>query len=118
MAQFLKRRESGSEKVSKLEGQSVSEADGAFFKKYPALSEFLDLEEWEPGQTRERGTMTLFFEQGAFKAAVNDRDSGLVAFVSKQSFQGLLEAIEKGLQTGSLDWRAQKGKVQGRAKRP
>lgn len=49
--------------------------------------------------------MTVFCEDGKFKAAITDKDSGMVAFLSSDSFQGLLEALDRGLGNGSLDWR-------------
>jgi hypothetical protein len=117
MTQFLKRRANGDSKVRDLAAQTVEAVDAAFAKKYPALAEFLSAEEWGPGEPRERGTLTLFFEQGAFKACVSDRDANMSAFVAKSAFLGLLEAVEKGLQGDSLDWRGQKGKPQGKGKR-
>lgn len=116
MPQFLKRREVGDATSKAISTQSLQTADEAFHKAYPALAEFLSLEEWEPGTERQRGTLTLFWEDGLFKASVNDRDAEQVAFVTKRAFKGLLEAIEKGLVAGSLDWRKswQKGKGKGR----
>lgn len=116
MTQFLKRREKGATKAKEAAAAGVETADPSFSKKYPALSEFLACEEWSPGEERVRGTVSVFFEDGGFKAAVNDRDGERSAFVSKGAFTGLLEAIEKGLQAGSLDWRDWKGN-QGKGKK-
>lgn len=117
MVQFLKRVEAGNGKARDLAAQTVEAVDPIFANRYPALAEFLSAEEWEPGQARERGTLTLFFEDGAFKAAANDRDAQQVAFVSKGAFQALLDALEKGLVAGSLDWRGQQQKKGGSSKR-
>ncbi len=50
----------------------------------------------------------FFAEGGKLKACLVDRDQNLVAFVSADGWQLLLEAIEEGLQDGRLDWRAKK----------
>lgn len=116
MPQFLKRREHGEQAKKAMAEAGIEAADPVFAKAHPALSEFLSLEEWEPGVERARGTLTLFFEDGCFKASVNDRDGERVAFVTKRGHKALLDAIEKGLATDSLDWRQswQKGKGKGR----
>jgi len=116
MAQFLKRREVGNAKAKEAAAEILAKCDEAFAKKFPALAEFLSLEDWGEGQERTRGTLTLFWEEGQFKASVNDRDAGQVAFVSKRAFQELLAAVEKGLATDSLDWRGgqRKGNQKGR----
>lgn len=116
MAQFLKRREMGSGKAKEVESRALESVDPAFFKKYPALSEFLWLDQWDAETPRTRGTFTVFFEEGSFKAALNDRDGGSVAFVSKGSFTALLDALEKGLVGHSLDWResSKKGGAKGK----
>lgn len=110
MATFLKRKEVGDAAKTAIEAASVESTDSVFAKKYPATTEFLSLEEWEPGQARTRGTITVFWEEGTFKAALNDRDGEEVAFVSKTTFTGLLDAIEKGFIKGDHDWRSTRQK--------
>jgi hypothetical protein len=89
-------------------GESGSPAswDGEpWSKRYPTLLEFLCVVKWEDGSVRQSGTVTLMAEDGLFKAAMNDRDAGVSCFVSGKSPGSLLEAMEKGLVTGSLEWR-------------
>jgi hypothetical protein len=83
--------------------------DESFVAAYPALSEYLTLEEWEPGKPRKTSTIVWFVEQGLLKACINDRDASQVAFVSAESLTGLWEALEEGLAMNSLDWRFSKG---------
>lgn len=116
MAEFLKRREKGHAAKDKIQATTIGSEDQAFAKKYPALAEFLSLEAWDEKTERVRGTISVFWEDGSFKASVNDRDADQVAFVSKGTFSGLLESIEKGLQSDSLDWRQSKGKPPGKRK--
>lgn len=117
MAQILKRRTSGEKAAKDVASIRLETTDPPFAKAYPALAEFLSLEEWEAGVERERGTITLFWEDGLFKASINNRDSQEVAFVTKGTHKTLLEAIEKGLATDSLDWRQSGFKGKGSKKR-
>lgn len=101
MARFISRRvvlNGGAGLPARVEG-------GVWEKKYPALVEFMSLQEWEPGQPRLTGTLNLFIEDGQWKACVSDRDQGLIAFVSAANPEELLVALEKGLQATTLDWR-------------
>jgi hypothetical protein len=84
---------------------------------YPTLAEFLWRAKWEDGASRSTGTITLMVDSGMYKAAVNDRDSELSAFVSGRNLTGLLEAIERGLTEGSLEWRTKRAFRPG-GKRP
>jgi len=87
---------------------SVRVVDAGFALRYPALFEFLAEPEWAAGEPRETGTMLVFVEEGVFKARMNDRDGGRVAFYGSDSFQGLLEGLERKLKTDELDWRKDK----------
>jgi hypothetical protein len=57
---------------------------------------------------RKTGTVLVFAEQGKWKGCLNDRDGGNYAFVSSDSLLGLVDALEKGLKQGGLDWRKNK----------
>lgn len=83
----------------------------------PALTAHLTVSAWEDGEERVTSSVTLFMGQQMLQAALNDRDGGLVAFVTGTSLDGLLDALETGLQRGSLDWRASGQRSQGRSRR-
>lgn len=74
-------------------------------KRWPTILEFLCLAKWPDGSARVTGTITLMAEEDLYKAALNDRDAGVSCFVSGKSPGSLYDAIEKGLVTGSLEWR-------------
>jgi len=78
--------------------------DPDFKRQWPTLSDFLTLTGWS-GKQRKSGTLLLFAEEGKWKACVNDRDGGYYAFLSSESFLGLLGALEDSLKGGGLDWR-------------
>lgn len=75
-------------------------------KSHPALWEYLTLDQWEDGSHRQTSTLSVFWGSNGLQAALNDREAGLVAFASGDSLDVLLAALEHGLQTDSLDWRA------------
>lgn len=62
------------------------------------------------GANRKVGTLLVFAEDGKWKACLNDRDGGNYCFASSDALEGLLEALDRGLQSGGLDWRVSKGK--------
>jgi hypothetical protein len=72
---------------------------------FPTVWEFISLVTWEDGSARVPGSITLFAEEATWKACLNDKGMGLVAFASAGSVEGLLEALEHGLSTGLMDWR-------------
>lgn len=73
-----------------------------------AIGEFLTLSKWDDGQARATGSISIFFEEGVLKAAVNDKDSKAVSFISAESWASLWDAIERGLREDSLSWRRSK----------
>lgn len=78
-------------------------------RQCPTLHEYLVLRGLG-GKQRKTGTVLVFAEEGKWKACINDRDGGFYAFVSSDNLPGLLEALERGLKGGGLDWRQSKGK--------
>lgn len=88
---------------------SSKPVDSLFSSKSPALFEYLTEDKWEDGKPRPTATLLVFAEQGVFKACVNDRANGVIAWFSDERFQGLLEAVERGLADGTAEWRASKG---------
>jgi len=84
--------------------------DEDFYSSYPALWEFLTEPSYEGGGKRELGTVSIFKDGDCLKACLSDRDLGEVAFVSAVTFKGLLDALERGLSAGGLEWKTQKKK--------
>jgi len=82
-------------------------SDPEFRRTYPTLYDFLVLQ-GVSGVGRKTGTLLTFCEDGKVKGCVTDRDGGYYAFVSSDSFAGLLEAVDRDLKTGALDWRKSK----------
>lgn len=80
------------------------EGDG-FMDDHPNLTSFLLDTKWADGTSRQPGTVSFFTQDGALKAAVNDKDRGVTAFLSAQGFYELLFLIDQGIKTDALEWR-------------
>lgn len=97
-------------KVKASEGvgrQLVVLDDEKFKKRYPAIFEHLTLDTLE-GSPRETSTLGVSTELGRWKACLRDRDNGLCLWVSGDTFDGLLGALEGILAKGGGDWREDK----------
>jgi len=98
--------------------KSIAEKSaGSWEKSYPALVEFLTKLAWEDGSTRSTGTVMLLVEAGLWKCWVHDKDASLGAFVSSGTLEGLLKAVDKGVESGSLDWRPDRNSSNGKGGR-
>ncbi len=94
--------------------KSIAEKSaGDWEKSYPALVEFLTRSVWEDGSGRSTGTVMLMVESGLWKAWVHDKDASCAAFVSSGTLAGLLKAVDKGVESGQLDWRPDKNGTSG-----
>jgi len=80
----------------------------AFQTRFPALVEYLTVDKWDDGKPRETATISLFIDAGALKACFNDRALSRNAFVTGDSVEGILDALEAGLVNETLDWRMKK----------
>lgn len=80
-------------------------SDASMGKSFPNLVEQLTEDRWEDGTAREVATLLVLCEDGAWKACLSDRAMQRKAWVSAQSFMGLLGALETGLEGEGLAWR-------------
>jgi len=97
----LRRRESNEDQRPADPG-----SDSGFEGDYPDLALFLWADQWPDTKApRRTGTVTFFVEQGRWKACLNDRDQSLVAFATDNTFLGLLDVLDTGLEQDALDWR-------------
>jgi hypothetical protein len=79
--------------------------DVDFQNSYPALFEFMSCPTYPDGSSRQLSTLTLFRDDNLWKACLNEKDQGLVLFVSEDRFGVLLEALELLLQEERPPWR-------------
>lgn len=90
--------------------------DPEFERDFPSIYSFLMDTKYEDGQARVPGSMSIFTHAGALKAAVNDKDRGVVAFVSAPTWDELFAFLEAGICNDSLEWKA--GSKGGYGKNP
>jgi len=88
------------------DGQVPMEALDGLSLTYPLVVQFLTLTSYGNGDRRLPGSITVFSDGGLLKACLNDKDADLAAFVSGGGLAGLLDAVERGLGSDCLDWRA------------
>lgn len=89
-------------------------ADSMFQKDYPALWQFLTALEYAPGQPRERSSLTVFVEEGAFKLCLSERTKNCSCWATGPTFLDALEALEKRVTSATPEWRSS---AKGRRKR-
>ncbi len=87
----------------------------AFGDRCPQLFEHLTATEFADGAMRATSTLTVFSEHGSFKGCLNNKEEGVVAFVTSSTLTGILDAFEEGLEMDALDWRRPHGSKQGQA---
>lgn len=80
--------------------------DETFSSKCPALFEFLTVLPDDAPKSAKTASLTLFTEDGLFKICLSDRVTGLVCFVSGETYQETLMGLEAGLSNGTVDWRS------------
>jgi hypothetical protein len=111
MGSFL-RRHASSSTTSGASGAAVPGARDS--RDLPALTEFLACGTYESGDRRETGTVTLFWEAGVWKCCLNDRDQGMVGFITLPELVDAILFLEEALVEGRGEWRQAKAKGSGK----
>lgn len=81
-----------------------------FAHKYPSLFGLLSKIR-ENDNFHDRGCITVFWEDGVFKVSINDRPLGRSCFVSSEELSTAFAIADRGLRSGTLKWRKNKGYV-------
>jgi len=87
--------------ISEFE-ETVSTPD--FQERFPTLFRFL-AEIRETPHWQKTGCVTLFWEDGVYKLVLNDRPACCSCFVSNARLGDLFAIADRGLRSGSLQWR-------------
>lgn len=82
---------------------------GAMLDGKAVILDYMTQTQWEDGELRTTATLLLFAEEGTWKACLNDRANARSAWVSGLTPEACIEALEEGLETGEISWRASKG---------
>lgn len=101
------------EPAAPADGEAAASA-GDWGKWYPALTEYLVSLVWPDGQARVTSTLLLLFEEGLWKACVNDRANDRSLWLSGRTPDAVLERVEEALAGGLCDWRRRRGGERGR----
>jgi len=89
-------------------GKGAAASDSALAATCPALHEFLTLSQLPDGTARTPSTLSLFSDGGLWKAALNEKDSGLVLWATGESLAQLWDELEARLTAPVVDWRPSK----------
>lgn len=93
----------------------VKASDPAMEKRMPTLHAFMT-ETKEDGKDRSPSSLVVFTEDGQWKACLTEKDANLKLWRSADTFEKVLQALEKALSSGQADWR--KGwEAKGQAKK-
>lgn len=79
--------------------------DVALAADNPLLLEYLTATSFEDGSERETATLLIFAASGVWKGCLNDRAESRALWVSGVDVAGVLEALERALDTTTPDWR-------------
>lgn len=90
---------------------------GKIMQPYPSVVSFLSDTVYRDGSGRVTGTLLMFVEAGLWKACLRDRDLDEVAFVSADTPEGVLSAMESGIKDGDLEWRPSGNNFKGGKKK-
>lgn len=90
-------------------GRSAAPLGGWLKELTPTLLEYLSETQYDDGSPRQTATLTVFVETGVVKLCLNDRDLGRTAWVTSDSLENAIAAMEGRLADGSADWRSTSG---------
>ena len=94
----------------KLAEGGAGRIDGADFGVlYPSVWEHLSSGTYPDGAKRLLSTLTIFVDQEAVKACLNDREQGLTGWASGASVDAVLQSLETALANDTLEWRVAGG---------
>lgn len=73
-----------------------------FGADYPRLFEMFTVTEYEDGTSRDTSSISVFYDEGRLKLCLNDKQEGFSAFVTANSVEEGLLALEVGLEEDRL----------------
>jgi len=98
------------------DGGDRPQVSESVLKAYPGLLEFLGATRYPDGTDRVPGSVSIFIDDTALKACLNDKDGEASAYVTADSFKGILDVLERKLQDDSLEWRSWKKGLRAKRK--
>jgi hypothetical protein len=92
--------------------------DSDFTAMLPNLCEYLITTQYEDGTTRQTSTLLIFVDEGVLKLCLNDREVGRTCFVTAETFEAALKALDSGLKDDTVDWRTKRQMMNGNQRVP
>jgi len=92
--------------------------DEAFAKTHPTLTEMLYATSYEDKSPRTTSTLLIFCDNGVLRVCLNDRDNNRSAFLTGETVEGTLLALEDQLATQTVEWKMKAGYNQSSVKTP
>lgn len=80
-----------------------------FSAEFPTLWDFLTCSMYDGGEVRLTASLTFFVQDGTLKSCINDRDIGRSAFFTGETWEELLDVMERNLKDDTCDWRVKSG---------
>jgi len=93
------------EKRAATTGTKMSFLDAAFAERWPTVTDWLTTVRWDDGSTRRASSYKVFVDDGALKVAFHDADEDRTLFVTGDSVEGALDALEMVLKEGNGVWK-------------
>lgn len=101
----------------KVAGKRVMSCDdNDALTEFPGIMELLGSPNDADGNPRTQSSITLVFQDGVFKAGLNEKDLKATCWVSSLRLDALLAVLEAKLQSEDAEWRSwpgEQGKRQG-----
>jgi hypothetical protein len=88
-----------------VKGAAVAAEDAEFTRRWPCVSLLMTALRDDAGKVRTVATLTVVCEDGSFKAGLKERDQQLSLWRSGETMQGVLDALETALESGTADWK-------------
>jgi hypothetical protein len=80
-------------------------SQSTYLSVFSGLLEFLSSVSWTDGSPRVRGTLSLTVTGGRWSARLKDPNRKGYCYLTGETVDGVLEAVEEGLSNDTLDWR-------------
>lgn len=90
--------------------QTIMFNDDSFANQYPNLTGYLTQVKFENGQVRVSSTLLIFSDGESVTLCLNDRHNNRTAFISGATMEGMMDDLEEGLDSGTLDWKTKGSK--------
>jgi len=103
------------EKVKATKGYAFE--DAAFKKAYPQLYEHFAAMVFDGGEKRELSKLSMFIQDGAVKAFLNEQNEGLSLCVTADSITDLFNVLEAAVGADNAEWRVSPWGKQGKGKK-